>query len=165
MDQSTKYIVQNIVNAHEYLPEGTVFALAGASEKSCFIDLFYLAHVQEVVRGSEDSVVDPNDLCETDDHTEIDTVIDAWGHKTPAGMSYIKDYLKKQYDMKNVTKYTLNRKKVVHFYKEMVVYPFVNPQKGKGHDFIISYNDYVEVLHYVETHGLAHIPQDWAIFI
>ena len=84
---------------------------------------------------------------------EIDIVTDSWGHKTPVGTSYIKGYyLKKQYAVRNGTKYTLHRKKVVHFYKEMAVHPFVNVQKRQGHDFVISNNDYVDVLNYVETH-------------
>ena len=123
-------------------------------------DMYYFAYMQEVVLGSEDSVIDPSDVGKPVDHTQIETVSDAWGHKSPVGTSYIKGYyLEKQYAVRNGTKYTLNKKKVVHFYKEMVVYPFVNVQKGQGHDFVISNNDYVDVLNYVETHRLAHIAQ------
>ena len=47
-------------------------------------------------------------------------------------------------------------KKRLCFYKESVVYPFVQAKESKKGYFITS-NDYVDILNYVEHKGLSHI--------
>ena len=71
---------------------------------------------------------------EENDNADIENdvgVTDGYGHMIPAGHSYVRGkYMEKQGETKHGKRYTC-MKKDVYFYKESVVYPFVNFQQQK----------------------------------
>ena len=116
---------------HEFLVPGSFCAVA-ADRKS--IDLVWFVKMENEFEPSEE--------------------VDDYGHKVPAGQSCIRgSYLEKTSTNKNGDNYKLMTK-IVYFYKESVVYPFVNFEKQKLH-YTISKNDLCEIISYVQHFGMS----------
>ena len=82
-------------------------------------------------------------------------VVDDYEHIVPEGVDYLKGhYLEKVDETIKVYKYQLMHKKSVFFYKESVVYPFVNFQATQKHLLLLK-RDYVDMLYYLEQNGVA----------
>ena len=84
-----------------------------------------------------------------------ENVIDDYGHTASAGQKYMLGYLLEQeHDQITKTKYKLMYKKKTNFYRESIVYPFVNISEINGH-YIISSRDFVDIVNYVEHYALT----------
>jgi hypothetical protein len=84
--------------------------------------------------------------------------VDDHGIKIPFRYSYIKGYCLESappYTTKTHHTYTLS-KKSTFFYKEAVVYPYVQVEIRKN-KFRLSNEEYVVVDNYITANGLAHI--------
>ena len=87
--------------------------------------------------------------------TKIDCVgngkdVDDYGHIIPAGVGYMMgNFLEKS------SHYTLS-KNLTFFYKESVVYPYINFQPCKN-GFKLEISDYTEILHFIEENGFCHL--------
>jgi len=84
-------------------------------------------------------------------------VVDDYGVKIAGGQSYIEGhFLERLSSFKNGHIYKLQQNKKTFFYRESVVYPFVQiiPSK-KG--LYLPINEYVEVLNFIESNGLSYI--------
>ena len=83
--------------------------------------------------------------------------VDDYGHIIPAGTTYLPgNFLERtSYETKSVTYKMLNHK-VTYFYKESVVFPFVNFAEGKK-GYILTNGDYTGILMHVEQNGLVHL--------
>ena len=83
-------------------------------------------------------------------------LVDDFNHKISAGNYYVSGhYLERQYEKKN-GQFFKESKKVVYFFKESVVYPFVAGEQKSGKLFI-SNEMIVEILSHVENNGLSAI--------
>ena len=80
-----------------------------------------------------------------------DNVTDDYGHTASAGKKYMLHQVHEQVTKKT---YKLIHKKETIFYRESIVYPFVNMSKINGH-YIISSRDFADISNYVEHYGLA----------
>lgn len=157
--------------AHEFLLQNSICAVA-ADEKST--ETVHFIYVEEVVEmeedeeenndsgkvGEDDDSEDDKDCdhesSDEDDDDEMNK--DIYGHVIPSGCSYVRGkYLEKHSETKKGLKYR-KMKVDTYFYKESVVYPFVNhTMQNKNTIIHISKNDYCEVLAYVEASGMACI--------
>ena len=92
------------------------------------------------------------------DVAEVD-MTDSFKHDIKAGQEYISGYyLEKQSEtLKGIT-YTINEKNSVFFFKESIVYPFVNVEEKpakKKKTLYISNNDYCDIIRFVEEAKMA----------
>ena len=94
--------------------------------------------------------------------TKIDCVgngkdVDDYGHIIPTGVGYMMgNFLEKSsHSTKSSQTYTLS-KKLTFFYKESVVYPYVNFQPCKN-GFKLKMSDYTEILHFIEENSFCHL--------
>ena len=84
-----------------------------------------------------------------------ENVIDDYGHTASSGQKYmLGNFLEQVHDQITRTKYKLMHKKKTIFYRESIVYPFVNMSEINGH-YIISSRDFVDIINYVEHYALA----------
>ena len=68
------------------------------------------------------------------DSPETENVIDDYSHTASAGKKYMLGHLLEQvHDQITRTKYKLIHKKKTIFYRESIVYPFVNMSEIDGH--------------------------------
>ena len=82
-------------------------------------------------------------------------VIDDYHHTASAGKKYmLGHFLEQVHDQITRTKYKLMQKKKTIFYRESIVYSFVNMSEINGH-YIISNRDFVGISNYVEHYALA----------
>ena len=82
-------------------------------------------------------------------------VIHDYDHTASAGKKYmLSDFLEQVHDQIIRTKYKLIHKKKTIFYRESIVYPFMNMSKINRH-YIISSRDFVDIFNYVEYITLA----------
>lgn len=92
------------------------------------------------------------------DDTCVDhkNTIDDYGNKVADGVYYIaENFFEYLSDAHNKKTYKLS-KKVPLFYKECIVYPFVNITEGKK-GYEIANNDFTDILYYVEQNGFSHL--------
>ena len=81
---------------------------------------------------------------------------DDYGHKISMGQMFIRgNYLEKVYSSNKTSAKYKCMEKLVYFYKGNVVYPFVNFEKQNQHYFVISNNDFCEVISYVQHYGMG----------
>ena len=118
----------------DFLVEGTICAVAADAASS---DTVWF------IRISNDSVAEQN-------------VCDDYSHHIKAGQHYVEGhYLERE--STSIKGQTFNLMKLkVYFYKESVVYPFVQHEQKRGKLFI-SNNDLVEIIYYIESNGLSSI--------
>ena len=83
---------------------------------------------------------------------------DDYHHTVAGGHEYIEgQFMEKVDDMPNKgILYKLMPKKTF-FYKESVVYPFVQFKTMKKGLYLLSMNEYVEILNFVECSGLSRV--------
>ena len=84
--------------------------------------------------------------------------VDDHGIKIPFKFSYVKGYCLESvspYTTKNHHVFAIS-KKSTYFYKEAVVYPYVQDDTGKD-KYLLSNEEYVLVDTYITANGLAHI--------
>ena len=121
----------------EYYAPDTVCAVAADHDS---LDLLYFIYIV----NSDVADVDMTDGCK---------------HDIKAGQEYISGYYleKRSETLKGIT-YTVNEKKSIFFYKESIVYPFVNAEEKpdkKKKTLYISNNDYCDILRFVEETKMA----------
>lgn len=121
----------------------------------------------------DDGLILPGSFCAiAADHSSLETiwfvkindyitadvdVTDDYGVQIAAGQSYIEGHFLEKVSSSNKGHiYKLQEKKKTFFFRESVVYPFVQilPSK-RGH--FLSINEYVEILNFIESNGLSHI--------
>lgn len=82
--------------------------------------------------------------------TTKESVIDDYLHKIPPGEEYLVGHYLERESSNSKGQLFYVTKKEVYFYKECIVYPFVNLKERKNKWFI-SNEDYVDVLYFVEN--------------
>ena len=82
--------------------------------------------------------------------------IDNYDHIIPTGVGYmIGHFLEKSSQSTKSQTYTLS-KKLTFFYKEIVVYPYVNFQPCKN-GFKLKMSDCTEILHFIKENSFCHL--------
>ena len=82
--------------------------------------------------------------------------VDDYGNIIADGSKYIKgQFLEFLHENKNKKNYKLSNK-VTYFYKESILYPFVNMNENKN-SFELSYSDFADIIYFVESNGFCHI--------
>ena len=82
---------------------------------------------------------------------------DDYGNIIPVGVNFIKGHFmeKSVFSNSKYQTYKLSRK-VTLFYKESVVYPYVNSEQNKK-GFILKMDEYAEILNFVERNSYNQI--------
>lgn len=96
-------------------------------------------------------VIEINRVCTT-------TVTDNYNHEIPRGMVHLTgNFLERddKHSTSKATAYTL-LKQVTFFYKENILYPYVNIQE-KNNRLSLSVSDYTDILYYIEKNGFSHL--------
>ena len=84
-----------------------------------------------------------------------ENVADDYGDIASAGEKYMLSHFSEQvHDRITRKKYRLIHKKKMIFYREGIVYPFVNMSEINGH-YINSSRDFVDIVNFVQHYGLA----------
>ena len=123
-------------NVNSFLTPESIVAIA-ADKKS--IDTIWFIKVIEAE-------------CVNDDEDEHD----AYGHSVPKGVAFMKgNFLEKIQDSTNGQIFKLP-KKITFFYKESVLYPYVNFKETKK-GLVLSSSEYTDIIHYVENNNYCHI--------
>ena len=123
-------------NVNSFLTPESIVAIA-ADKKS--IDTIWFIKVIEAE-------------CVNDDEDEHD----AYGHSVPKGVAFMKgNFLEKIQDSTNGQIFKLS-KKITFFYKESVLYPYVNFKETKK-GLVLSSSEYTDIIHYVENNNYCHI--------
>ena len=104
-------------------------------------------------KTSSDSLwfIKVKDSCETNVE-----VVDDYGNIVAPGLSYIEGRFMEKVDILSKGYLYKLSKKRTFFFKESVVYPFVQ-FAGHKKGFLLSAEEYVEILNYVESNGLSCI--------
>ena len=134
----------NIEVSNTIKPASSDFFLSGsvcavAAESKCSDTVWFIKIIEECL-------------------TESNTIVDDYGHQIAIGQSYlIGNYFEKEArsSSKHGQMYKCMKKKVF-FYKESVVYPFVNLESRKNNYFITNI-DFYYVLSYAEHNGMSAI--------
>ena len=82
---------------------------------------------------------------------------DYWHGIEPGMIHHVGHFYEKEekYSSKKQIGFELS-KKCTYFYKENILYPFVNIQEGKKGHFLTN-QDYVDTLIYIERNGFNHL--------
>ena len=85
-----------------------------------------------------------------------DDIVDDYRHHVQRNQQYIEcHYLEKDDKTKKGHIYRMDSK-IAFVFKECIIYPFVNI-KQSGSKYILSDEDYCEVLRYIEHSGFSHL--------
>ena len=86
-----------------------------------------------------------------------ENVEDSYHYIIPKGTIFFTGHFLERITIgKRYTSYKLEKDKFTHFYKESVVFPFVNITEGKK-CLILKDEDYTDILVYIEQQGLVHV--------
>ena len=85
-----------------------------------------------------------------------DNDCDDYGNSIPFGTSFIKGNFLELSDEKTHHRLYTVSKKITYFYKECVLYPFVNMSDTKK-GFILKTTDYMDVIQFVEANNFCHL--------
>ena len=83
---------------------------------------------------------------------------DSYNHEIKAGQDYIHGhYLEKDSENKNGTLYRIHENNDVYFFKESIIYPFVNVEEknGKHKKLFLPNADYCDIIHFIEESKMA----------
>ena len=81
---------------------------------------------------------------------------DDYGHSIIAGARYITGNFPERTSYLTAQQVFRLSKKVTFFYKESVVYPFVNIIENKK-GFVLKNKDSTDIIHFIEQNGFSHI--------
>ena len=97
-------------------------------------------------------VLEVNRVCEA-------VQVDDYGLKIPAGMVHHSGHFLERDDRYSSVKATVFKlsKKVTYFYKENILYPFLNIQQDSKERLSLSAIDYTDMLHFIENNGFSHL--------
>jgi len=123
------------------------------------VDDFVVPESFVAIRPAKDSNTDfwfiyiiSTNLC------SIEDVRDDYNGIIPKANVYHTGYFleKINFDKKSRT-YKMEKSKVTFFYKESVLFPFVNFHVNKGDNLILKNEDYTDIVVYIEQNSLIHV--------
>ena len=85
--------------------------------------------------------------------------VDSYGHQIPAGMVHLSGHFLERddrYSSKKATVFSISRE-TTYFYKESILYPFVNIQEDNNKRLSLSARDYTDILLFIENNGFSHL--------
>ena len=122
--------------ANLFILHNSYVAVAAPESSS---DTFWLIKVTDV------------DCCELEEKSE-----DGYGHIIPAGNIFMQGhFLEIVFTLKDSTLFKLSTDKKTFFYKESVVYPFVEMEEGKK-GLVLNNSEYLDIIYFMESSGYAH---------
>ena len=85
--------------------------------------------------------------------------VDDYELKIPAGMVYHSGHFLERDDRYSSVKATVFNlsKKVTYFYKESILYPFLNIEKDSKERLSLSAIGYTDMLRFIENNGFSHL--------
>ena len=82
---------------------------------------------------------------------------DSYDHIIPPGSNFMKGhFLERLYETKSSTIYKLKAKKVTYFYKETVIFPYVNVKESKK-GLEVDNKEFTDIICHAEQIGYAHL--------
>ena len=88
----------------------------------------------------------------------VEKVVDDYQHEIFPGMVYNVGHFFEKNEKCSTYKKTVYHlaEKFTFFYKENILYPYVNLQDGKTGPFL-SMEDYTDIIYYIENNGFSHL--------
>ena len=86
-------------------------------------------------------------------------IIDEWGQVIEGGQSYLEvRYLSKYSENNKGYRYKVDKRKM-YIFKESIVYPFIQAERGKGkfESYFITNEDLCLMVDYEQTKGMCHL--------
>ena len=85
--------------------------------------------------------------------------VDDYGHEIGSNMVHLSGHFLEQSEKRSTTKRSVYKEstKISFFYKESILYPYVNMQEQSNGYLCLNVEDYTDILYYIENNGFSHL--------